>query len=321
MKTASEINLSVIIVNYNTADELRTCIRSVEKQTNGIKYKIIVVDNNSQDHSKAMLKNEFTAVECHFLQYNSGFSYANNYAMERSEGEFVLLLNPDTFLIENSLKVMIDFMRSNPAVGAVGPIVEDPNGNLQLSMSRFPDLRLLLLDALYLQSAMKRYALTEGQRESITSKLPFEVDWVSGGCIMLRKAIYNEIGGLDEQFHLFSEDVDWCLRIKEGGWNIFCLPDTKVIHIGGASISKNYFTLVSNRFRSRFIYAKKHFNKLEFFTLRIITLFGLSLRLTGALFKKFSGVKEKNDRIRAYYHAMLLWTGIKKLHSVEREKN
>ena len=321
MKTTSEINLSVIIVNYNTADELRACIQSVKKQTAGISYEIIVVDNNSHDHSKSMLKNEFATVECHFLQFNSGFSYANNYAMERSESEFILLLNPDTFLIENSLKVMVDFMRSNPAVGAIGPVVEDPNGNLQLSMSRFPDLKLQLLDALYLQGALKRYALTEDQRGSIASKIPFEVDWVSGGCIMLRKAIYNEIGGLDEQFHLFSEDVDWCLRIKEGGWNIYCLPNTKVIHIGGASISKNYFTLVSNRFRSRLIYARKHFNKLEFFAVRIITLLGLSLRLTGALFKKFSGTKEKKERIAAYFHALLLWTGIKKLHPVEREKN
>lgn len=319
MNSTSGINVSVIIVNYNTADELRACIQSINKQTNGISYKIIVIDNNSQDHSKVMLESEFTDVECHFLEYNSGFSIANNYAMERSEGEFILLLNPDTLLIENSLKVMVDYMKNHPAVGAVGPIVEDPKGNLHLNVSRFPDLKLMLLDALYLQDAFKRYSLTDDQRKSITSNNPFEVDWVSGGCIMIRRSIYNEIGGLDEQYHLFSEDVDWCLRIKEGGWNIFCLPNTKIIHIGGTSTGKNYFSLVLNRFRSRYIFAKRHFNKLEFFIIRIITLFGLSLRLTGALLTKFSGPKEKHERITAYFQAILLWTGIKKLRSVKNE--
>ena len=267
-----------------------------------------------------MLKNEFKDVECHFLQYNSGFSVANNYAMERSQSEYFLLLNPDTFMVENSLKVMIDFMVKNPSVGAVSPVFEDSEGNFQLNMSRFPDLKQQLLDSLYLQSFKIRYSLTKNQRESIASKVPFEVDWVSGGSIMVRKSIYDEIGGLDEQFHLFGEDVDWCLRIKKSGWNIFCLPNTKVIHIGGASTSKNYFTLVSNRFRSRFLFAKKHFNKLEFFIIRIITLFGLFLRLTGALLKKFPGTNEKHERTAAYFQAMLLWTGIKKLHPVKRKQ-
>ena len=321
MKARAKIDLSVIIVNYNTADEIRTCIQSVKKYTNGIIYQIIVVDNNSQDHSKAMLKNEFTDIECHFFDYNSGFSIANNYAMERSESEYILLLNPDTFLIENSLKVMLDFMVRNPAVGAVSPVLEDSEGNFQLNMSMFPDLKQQLLDSLYLQSAKKRYSLTENQRESIASKIPFEIDWVSGGCIMVRKSIYNEIGGFDEQFYLFGEDVDWCLRIKNGGWDIFCLPNTKVIHIGGASTSKNYFTLVSSRFRSRYIFAKKHFNKLEFFIIRVITLFGLSLRLFGALFNKFSGTKEKHERTAAYFQAILLWTGINKLQPIIREQN
>lgn len=314
-------NLSIIIVNYNTVNELSECIKSIRTHTSDVKYEIVVVDNNSEDGSKEMLKSDLTDIKKIFLSFNSGFSFANNYAMDRSHTEYVLLLNPDTFLIENSLKVMIDFLIKNPAVGAVGPVLEDSEGNLQLSMSRFPELKQQLLDALYLQSAMKRYALTKNQRESIASKVPFEVDWVSGGCIMVRKSIYNEIGGLDEQFHLFGEDVDWCLRIKKAGWNIFCLPNTKVIHIGGASTNNNYYTLVSSRFRSKYIFAKKHFNKLEFFTVRIITLFGLSLRLTGALFKKFSGTEEKHERTAAYFHAILLWTGIKKLHPVKREEN
>ena len=320
MKANPKNHLSVIIVNYNTADELRSCIQSVKKFTHGISYKIIVVDNNSQDNSRAMLKKEFADVECHSLQYNSGFSYANNYAMERSHSEYFLLLNPDTFLIENSLKVMIDFMVKNSFVGAISPVLEDPEGNFQLNMSKFPDLKQQLLDSLYFRSAKKRYSLTDSQRESISSETPFEVDWVSGGCMMVRKSIYKEIGGLDEQFHLFSEDVDWCLRIKKGGWDIFCLPNTKVIHIGGASTSKNYFTLVSNRFRSRFIFAKKHSNNLEFFVFRIITLFGLSLRLLGALFNKFSGRKEKHERTAAYFQAILLWTGIKKIDPVRRNQ-
>lgn len=321
MKATSEIDVSVIIVNYNTADELRDCIQSIKKHTRGIRYEIIVVDNNSQDNSRAMLKNEFRDIESHFLQYNSGFSIANNYAIDRSYSKYILLLNPDTALRENSFLHMFEFLENNPAVGTVGPLITDHQGNFKLTFRKFPTLKMHMIEAFSIKSLIRRYSLTKKQYEMIAKEEPFEVDWISGGSFMVRRSIYNDIGGLDERFHLFSEDVDWCMRIKNSGWKVFCLPKVKIVHIGGASTNKNFFSLVVNRYRSKLIFTKKYSNKAEIFIIRLIVLLGLMLRLLGSFFKKYSGSREKRERIKAYLTSILFWLGMKNIFTTERIQN
>ena len=318
LKSTSDIDLSVIIVNYNTADELRTCIRSVKKYTKELRYKIIVIDNNSQDHSRTMLKEELTNVECHFLHYNSGFSFATNYAMERSNSKYILLLNPDTALTENSFLQMYEFLETNSGVGAVGPIFTNNQGNIGLTTHKFPNIKIHFIESLNIKPLIKRYSLTKEQNILKSMEKPFEVDWISGGSFMVRRSIYDNIGGLDENFHLFGEDVDWCVRIKKSGWKIFCLPQIKIVHIGGVSTQKNFFSLVVNRYRSKLIFVKKHSNKAELLIIRILVLFGLILRIISSFFIKYSGAKEKQERIKAYFASLFVWLGVKKIYSSER---
>lgn len=318
MKTKSKIDLSVIILNYNTADELKTCIRSIKKFTKELNYEIIVVDNNSDDHSKAMLESEFPDVTQYFLTYNSGFSIGNNYAMERSNGKYILLLNPDTALTDNSFYQMYEFLENNNAAGAVGPVVTDINGNFRLTIRIFPTFKLHIAEALILKPLIKRLSLTKQQYRMISLEKEFEVDWISGGSLMVRRSIFSDIGGLDEQFHLFAEDLDWCIRIKNKGWKIFCLPYIKILHIGGVSTHKNYYSLVLNRYRSNLILTKKYSNKIELFITRVLVIFGLLLRLFISIFKKYPGVREKRERMKAYTLSLFIWLGIKKMVSSEQ---
>ena len=321
MKTNTKIDLSVIIVNFNTADELRNCIQSVKKHTKELTYEMIVVDNNSDDHSKTMLESEYPDVTSYFLKYNSGFSIGNNYAMERSNSNYILLLNPDTMLTDNSFFQMYDFLEKNSTAGVVGPVVTDFNGNFRLTIRNFPTLKLRVAEALNIKFLIKRYSLTKKQYEMITLEKSFEVDWISGGSFMVRRSIFNDIGGLDERFHLFAEDLDWCIRIKNGGWKIFCLSNIKIVHFGGVSTHKNFCTLVSNRYRSNLILTRKYSNKIEFFIIRVLVLFGLLLRFFISIFKSYSGMREKKERMRAYLSSFFMWLGFKKISSGKQLQN
>lgn len=318
LKTETEIDLSVIIVTYNTADDLRTCIQSVKKYTKELRYKIIVIDNNSQDHSKTMLESEFPDVTSYFLHNNSGFSIANNYAMERSNSKYILLLNPDTALTENSFLQMYEFLENNSAVGAVGPTFTNHQGNIGLTIHKFPNIKTHFIESLNIKPLIKRFSSTKEQNILISMEKPFEVDWISGGCFMVRRSIYDNIGGFDEKFFLFGEDVDWCVRIKNSGWKIFCLPKIKIVHVGGVSTHKNYFSLVVNRYRSKLIFVKKHSNKVELLIIRIIVLLGLILRIISSFFIKYSDTKEKQERIKAYFASLFVWLGVNKIFSSER---
>lgn len=311
--------VSIIIVNYNTSEELAVCIRSIRQHTKNILYEIIVVDNNSKDESRKILQEEFKEVKSFFLSNNTGFSFANNFGMERSDGDYILLLNPDTYIKENSINKMVKYMESHQDVGVLGPALTDPQGGLQLPSSRFPDLKQQLFEALFFQMPLRRNTRTKAQQESLTRSIPFEVDWVSGACLLLRRNVYTEVGGLDEEFHLYNEDVEWCLRIKKAGWKIFCYPKTCVVHLKGTATHKDYFILVTSRYKSKLIYAKKHYSLLERFTLHIIVILGLLLRIVGSEFKNFSSSKERRDRRAGYFYSMLLWFGITNTSKVVRK--
>ena len=303
-------DLSIIIVNYNTINELSECIKSIRTHTSDVKYEIVVVDNNSKDGSREMLESDLSDIKKIFLSFNSGFSYANNVAMKQVKSKYALLLNPDTYLIENSFKIMLEFLTQNPEIGAVGPIITNAEGKFSLTMSKFPSLFLLLLETLSFKNALRKYSLSKIQRKALSNKTEFEVDWISGGCLMVRTETYNHIGRLDERYHLFSEDVDLCLRLKQTNWKIFCLPQTRVIHIGGVSTSRNHFTLVSNRYKSRLIYCKKHFKGGKRLTYHMITIIGLISRIIGTILLIKMKRKEKIARLRAYLKATRLWMGI-----------
>ena len=259
--------LSIIIVNYNSGEELIVCIKSIRRYLSNVSYEIIVIDNNSTDNSRELLKESTMDINKIFLENNTGYAIANNYGMEQCKGEYILLLNPDTYIKNNSIKQMIDFLDSKPDVGVLGPLLIDPNGKIQLPSSNFPDLKQQILYMLSCKFLLNRIARSSEQRVALKLKNPFDVDWVSGACFMLKRTIYETIGGLDERFFLYAEDVDWCIRIKDSGWKIFCHPSSEVVHIGGVSSKNNIYSLLTARYKSNLYFAKKHFSLLGSFQL------------------------------------------------------
>jgi len=301
--------LSIIIVNYNSGEELIVCIKSIKRYLNNVSYEIIVVDNNSTDHSSELLRINFKNIQKIFLKTNTGYAFANNCAMEQCNGDYILLLNPDTYIKNNSIKQMIDFLDSKTDVGVLGPLLIDPNGKHQLPSSNFPDLKQQVLYMLSWKFLLNRIARSSEQRVALKLKIPFEVDWVSGACFMLKRTIYETIGGLDERFFLYAEDVDWCIRIKDSGWKIFCHPSIEVVHIRGVSSEKNIYSLLTTRYKSNLYFAKKHFSSSQLFILRLIVLSGLFFRLILTPVIKIMKPNERRLRMTAYYNSILLWLG------------
>ena len=234
------MQLSIIIVNYNSGEDLYNCIKSIRDFIHEIKYEIIIIDNNSNDDSFKFLKKERNYISIYRLKSNMGYAYANNYGIRKSRGDFILLLNPDTLFIDSSIKKMIHFLLNNSEVGVVGPRLISPKGNDNFPPSYFPLVRHQILEAFYLHRIYSNYKKRLIKTKINNSLKLFEVDWVSGACFLFRREIFYQTGGFDDKFYIYSEDVDWCKRIKNKGWKVFSFFDSKIVHIKGSSTHKNY---------------------------------------------------------------------------------
>lgn len=207
-----KIDLSIIIVSYNNRELLKNCLNSIYENVSGkVNYEIFVVDNNSADHSVQMLQELFPAVKIIDNQENVGFARANNQAMKLAQGRYFVLLNNDTFVLQKSFENMISFLDKKPEVGAASP-------------------RLLNGDGLTTQLQGSK-----NSKKIWDSTAPIPVKFISGAAFFMRKKTYDNIGGLDEHFFFYNEDLDWCKRVLQNNWQIYYYPDSLVIHYGGQS--------------------------------------------------------------------------------------
>ena len=213
------MNLSIIIVNYNVKEFLQNFIHSIYKAAQNISYEIIIVDNASDDGSVEFIKEKFPDVKLIANQKNLGFSKANNIGLAQSKGEYLLLLNPDTIVREDTFEKMISFSKNNPDAGLAGCKILNPDGTFQLACRRsFPGpwtsfCKVTGLSNLFPNSKLfARYNLTY-----LDENKTYEVDAISGSFMMFPRKIYEKIGGLDEQFFMYGEDLDFCYRIQKAG--------------------------------------------------------------------------------------------------------
>ena len=311
--------LSIIIVNYNSGEDLIVCINSIRKYLINISYEILLVDNNSTDNSRELLKENFKDIQKYFLQTNTGYAFANNYGIKKSIGDYILLLNPDTTLIDYSLEKMIQFLYNNSYVGVVGPDLISSKGEDHLPPDYFPLLKHQIMEALFFHKYYSRYRKKAHHQRIENNLLPYEVDWVSGSCFLFRKEVFKQTGGFDEQFHIYAEDVDWCKRIRDRGWKIFSFLECKIVHLKGTSTHKDYYSLVLNRYKSKRIYAQKHYTPIKFIILHICVLIGLILRIMGVPFKKSNNMNEKKQRLRGYVYSIVVWIGFGAIIRIDRQ--
>jgi len=275
---SNPIKLSILIVNYNVKDFLSQCLVSINKSNVNFDYEIIVVDNNSSDGSVEFLERFFPQVKVVRLFENKGFGYANNIGYSKSQGEYLLLLNPDTILQENTLQVMFDFMEQNPDVGIAGCKVLNSNGSLQLACRRgFPTpwvafTKLFGLQSLFPKSKLfGRYNLTYLDPDQIAY-----VDAISGSFMFVRRKVYEALRGFDVDFFMYGEDIDFCYRAQKLGWKIAYVPTTSIIHYKGQSTRRSTIDETFFFFKSMEIFTRKHFSGSRWFASFI--RFGIILR-------------------------------------------
>jgi len=257
---AKETTLSIIIVNYNVKEYLSQCLSSIYKSKVSFSYEIIVVDNNSSDGSVEFIQQNFPDVILLPLKENKGFGFGNNKGFELARGKYLLLLNPDTVLQEDTLEKMYEFMETHKDVGIAGCKVLNPDGTLQLACRRgFPTLwvaftKLFGLQSLFPKSKLfARYNLTFLDPDEITL-----VDAISGSFMFVRREVYEQLGGFDVSFFMYGEDIDFSYRAKQAGWEVAYVPTTSIIHYKGESTKRSFIDSTYHFFKSMEIFARKH---------------------------------------------------------------
>ena len=257
------MDLSIIIVNWNTRDLLKACLRSVYAETRGLTFEVFVVDNASTDGSPEMVRTEFPQVRLIQNNVNVGFAKANNQAIALSKGRYILLLNPDTLLRDNAFSRMVHFLRSHPDIGALGCKILTSEGKIDLRGAKgFPSLLGEFFELTRLSYRFPRskffgnYLMTYWDHEDSR-----EVDVLSGACLMIRREALEQVGLFDERFFLYGAEVDWYYRLKRMGWKVFYYSEAEIIHIGSQSTRQLGEKMGLERFRSRYRLFCKHKGK------------------------------------------------------------
>jgi hypothetical protein len=248
-------DVTVSIVSLDTRGLLEACLRSVDASV-GVSVDVCVVDNGSSDGSTSMVAERFPGVDLVCHSENRGFAAANNVALARARGRYVLLLNPDAELRPASLGRMVAYMDAHARVGICGPRIEFPDGRFQSCGYAYPTLvgeirQSRRLDRLF------RYVVGDDDPPAAPT-VPGPVDWVDGACLLIRREAVEQIGLLDEQYFLYAEELDWCRRAWGHGWQVFALPDVTVIHHQGQSSAQLSDASLGYLIETRLRYYHKH---------------------------------------------------------------
>lgn len=251
------MELSIIIVNYNTREFLENCLRSIFKSTTGLVYEVIVVDNNSTDGSLQMIRKMFPQVLLLHNKENLGFSRANNLGYSHSKGKHLLFLNSDTLILDGAIEKMLNYLQSHPQVGIVGPKILNAQHQPTRSYMRFLDIKTLFLGSKYFKFFdVEKYRMHFSSYDFSSVQ---HVPWVSGACLMVKRNIFQKAGLFDESYFLYFEDMDLCLQIQKLGYQIAYLPTAEIVHLFGGSSLGRSVQLSQVYKNSMLLYFKKNF--------------------------------------------------------------
>ena len=280
MTSHPELDLSVIIVSWNTQDLLRQCLESIFNQKVLCRYEVWVVDNNSADDTVWMVQHRFPQAHLIVNEDNLGFGKAANMALEQAKGRYQLLLNPDTLTSSGVLDKLVNFMDARSAVGIAGAQLLDENHKVQSSCYAFPTLFLTLVEALLLfrlfpsNPLFGRYRMTHWSYDQER-----EVDWLAGACLILRRELIDQIGLLDERFFMYSEDTDLCYRAHQAGWGVRYYPSAQMIHMENRSAGQQPDQMKITWTESYVKFFAKHYGKRHAWVARALLGSGYALRL------------------------------------------
>lgn len=262
------MDLSIIIVNYNVREYLLRCLESIFKTINGITFEVIVIDNASSDGSIETVKEKYDRVKIVANPDNIGFAKANNQGLKIAKGKYILMLNPDTEVLEDSIIKMARFLDKNRKTGMCGAALLNPDFSIQNIGYNFPTLSILF----------KAHILGLDDLVLNPDK-PMEVDWLQGSCMMIRRELLNKIGYFDEKFFIYGEEKDFCFRIKKAGWRIFSLPDCQIIHHSSKSTADCEASSFVEYHKSQLYFFRKHYPGYFINIAKIIIFMGILKKL------------------------------------------
>jgi hypothetical protein len=261
------MNLSIVIVNWNTCELLAQCLDSIFAHPPGGDFEVWVVDNDSQDGSREMVQDRFPMVHLVANGENPGFARANNQALRRACGKYILLLNPDTLVTHGALERLVRFMEENPEAGGAGPRLLNPDLTLQESCYPRPTLfsefwRMFHLESIRHQGTypMDQWSLEEDR----------EVDVLKGACMIVRCDVLNQVGFLDEDYYIYSEEVDLCYRMQQAGWRLYWVPQAQVIHFGGQSTQQVAQEMFLRLYQGKILYFRKNYGRFAVLIYKLI---------------------------------------------------
>lgn len=284
------MKLSIVIVNYNVKYFLEQCLHSVQKAIHGLESEVFVVDNNSVDGSLKMVKDKFPEVHLIENKDNKGFSKANNQAIRKSRGEYVLLLNPDTIVEDDTLQKVIRFMDEHPEAGGLGVKMIDGKGKfLPESKRGLPSpsvsfFKIFGFSTLFPKSRIfSKYHLGYLDKDKV-----HQIDILAGAFMLLRKKVLDEIGLLDEEFFMYGEDIDLSYRITQAGYKNYYFPETRIIHYKGESTKKSSINYVFMFYNAMIIFAKKHYSRENARSFSLMINFAIYLRAFFSILNRFA---------------------------------
>ena len=299
------VELTIILVTHQSREVLADCLRSIAAHPPPGEHEILVVDNASTDGTRELLDTEFPAAAVIANETNLGFAKANNQALRRARGRYILLLNNDSLIQLGAFEALLGFMHAHPRAGICGPKVLNADGTLQKQCRRSFALPWDLfcyfigLAALFPRSRLcARYLMTYMDEDET-----HEADAVSGACMLIRREVIEQVGLLDERFFAYQEDADYCFRSRQAGWQVHYVPAARVIHLGGMGGSRAHpYRSIYEWHRSYFIYYRKNLARRYFFLLNWVYYLAMAAKLLvslgGNLFSrdKHAGSRKPNPR-------------------------
>ncbi|WP_090811943.1 glycosyltransferase family 2 protein [Paenibacillus sp. 276b] len=279
------VDVSIIIVNYNTRQLTLDCLASVYASQISYQYEIIVLDNASRDDSVQAIQKAYPDVRMIANNDNTGFAVANNQGMKVAKGRYILLLNSDTVVQPDTLQTMVGFMDRRPEMGASGCKVILPDGSLDKACKRgFPTPSASFYYAFGISRLFpERPKFNQYQLGHLSPDDEYPVDCLVGAFMLVRRETIEQVGGLDETFFMYGEDIDWCYRIKEAGWGIFYYPRTYIVHYKGGSARRKPLKITYEFHRAMWVFHRKHYAKKYNSITNAAVWMGISLKFTLSL--------------------------------------
>ena len=275
------MDVSVIIVNWNTSELLLGCLRSIFDQKLAITFEVIVIDNASSDDSIVKVKSMYPKVTIIENNENKGFAAANNQGMKIAKGRYILCLNPDTIVLDRAMQSVVEYADVHTEAAVIGCQVLLNSVEIQKTCFTYPSIKFLIIGMFKLNKIFPQSRFFGGEYyEWWDRRTPKQVDVVSGMFMLVRKAAIDQVGMMDESYFIYAEETDWCYRFNKAGWKCLFTPDAQIIHLHGGSNSTSQVSvkMYVQMQKSILIFIRKHFGGLSWLLSKIVLILFMIIR-------------------------------------------